>query len=98
MSGPPTKLDIVDKQSRQFNVKFEAPVDVKGVLVAYKILISKGVNLCVQQILILGGDCKNCTVNILSFDKIVSGKTLYSSQGANQMIIYPHSVLRLFFF
>ena len=98
MSGPPTKLDIVDKQSRKFNVKFEAPGDVKGVLVAYKILISEGVNLCVQQILILGGDCQNCMVNILSFDKIVSAKTLYFSQGANQMIIYPHSVLRLFFF
>lgn len=74
MSGPPTKLDIVDKQSRKFNVKFEAPDDVKGVLVAYKILISEGINRCVQQILILGGGCQNCTVNILSFDKLFQQK------------------------
>lgn len=67
-SDPPTKLDVFDIQSRTFNITFETPADVKGVLAAYKIIISKKGNgiqsECVQQILILEGDCLNCTVRI----------------------------------
>lgn len=67
-SEPPTSLEVFDVKSRSFNVTFESPVIVNGVLAAYKIIISKRGNgflsECVQQILILEGDCLNCTVRI----------------------------------
>ena len=68
-SEPPTNLEVTDVKSRTFNISFETPDNVNGVLAAYKIIISKvgNENQCVQQIFIqeLGKICPTCMVRIL---------------------------------
>lgn len=63
VSSAPTNLEIDEVQSRGFRIYFSIPDDVKGILAAYKIVISKGGN-CVQQILVYG-NCSICKVRKL---------------------------------
>lgn len=63
VSSAPTNLEIDEVQSRIFRIYFSIPDDVKGILAAYKIVISKGRN-CVQQILVYD-NCSICKVKKL---------------------------------
>lgn len=63
MSSAPTDFKIDDIQNRGFRIDFKKPDNVKGILAAYKIIISKEEG-CVQQILV-HGNCSLCKVNKL---------------------------------